>query len=220
MRLLLIRHGQTLDNVNGAIGAVVPGPGLTELGQKQAAAIPAALSGERLAAIYVSTMKRTHETARPLANERGLEVRQVEGLEEITSGDLEQRSDEEAITIYMSTVFSWWTSLDGRIPGGEDGHEFYRRYTGAIAGIAAEHPDSTVAVFSHGAAIRAWSSYAAANIDPDFSRTHPLHNTAVVVLEGSPTDGWNVTYWAGEPIGGAQLEDVLAPDPTADALGD
>ncbi|RFA08504.1 hypothetical protein B7R54_04140 [Subtercola boreus] len=220
MRLLLIRHGQTIDNLNGAIGAIVPGPGLTALGQKQAAAIPEALSGERLAAIYVSTMKRTHETALPLANERGLVAQQIDGLEEVTSGDLEQRSDEEAIGIYMSTIFSWWTSLDGRIPGGEDGHEFYRRYTAAIETIAAEHPDSTVAVFSHGAAIRAWSSYAAENIDPEFSRSHPLHNTAVVVLEGSPADGWAATYWAGEPMGGADLEDATAPDPTADALGD
>lgn len=219
MRLLLIRHGQTIDNVNGAIGAVVPGPGLTDLGRRQAAAIPAALEGERIAAIYVSTMKRTHETAAPLANALGFEAQVVDGLQEITSGELEQRSDEEAIKTYMGTVFSWWTSLDGRVPGGENGHEFYGRYTAAIGAIAAEHPEATVAVVSHGAAIRAWSSYAASNVDAEFSRTHPLENTAVVVLEGSPDKGWVVTHWADEPVGGAQLEDASAPDPTADALG-
>ncbi|PPF87792.1 histidine phosphatase family protein [Subtercola sp. Z020] len=219
MRLLLIRHGQTIDNVNGAIGAIVPGPGLTPLGREQAAAIPAALQSERIAAIYVSTMQRTHETAAPLAGALGLEPRVVDGVQEITSGDLEQRSDKEAIASYMGAVFSWWQSLDGRVPGGEDGHEFYRRFTGAIDEIAAEHPESTVAVFSHGAAIRAWSSYAAENVDAEFSRTHPLENTAVVVLEGSPAEGWVVTHWAGEPIGGAQFEDASAPDPTAEALG-
>jgi broad specificity phosphatase PhoE len=219
MRLLLIRHGQTIDNVNGAIGAVVPGPGLTDLGRRQAAAIPAALEAERISAVYVSTMRRTQETAVPLAEALGLDAQVVDGLQEITSGDLEQRSDPDAIKAYMGTVFSWWTSLDGRVPGGENGHEFYGRYTAAIGAIAAEHPDATVAVVSHGAAIRAWSSYAAANVDAEFSRTHPLENTAIVVLEGSPDEGWVVTYWADEPVGGAQLEDTSAPDPTADALG-
>ncbi|KTR37372.1 histidine phosphatase, partial [Curtobacterium oceanosedimentum] len=42
MRLLLIRHGQTPANVSGVLDAEVPGPGLTELGQQQADALPAA----------------------------------------------------------------------------------------------------------------------------------------------------------------------------------
>ncbi|MEA9986218.1 MULTISPECIES: histidine phosphatase family protein [Subtercola] len=219
MRLLLIRHGQTIDNVNGALGTVIPGPGLTELGRRQAAAVPEALSSQPIDAIYVSSMKRTHETAAPLANARGLEVRQLDGLQEISAGSLESRTDTEAIHQYMGTIFSWWQSFDGRIPGGEDGHEFYGRYGAAIGEAAAGHPETaTVAVVSHGAAIRAWSSFASANIDADFSRAHELSNTAVVVLEGSPDAGWVTTYWDGQPIGGSALDDATAPDPTADAL--
>ena len=219
MKLLLVRHGQTIDNVNGALGTVIPGPGLTPLGQQQADAVPAALADERIDAIYVSTMRRTHETAAPLAEARGLEAHVVDGLQEISAGDLEGRSDEEAIRLYMTTIFTWWKTLDARIPGGEDGNEFYARFTAAIGRIAAEHPLGTIVVFSHGAAIRAWSSYASTNIDAEFSRSHPLENTAMVVLEGSPEAGWATTFWAGEPLGGPGLEDASAPDPTADALG-
>jgi probable phosphoglycerate mutase len=219
MRLLLIRHGQTIDNVNGALGTAVPGPGLTALGRAQAAAVPAALAGERIDAIAVSSMRRTHETAAPLAAERGLVPAEHPGLREITAGDLEQRSDHEAVSAYLGTLMGWWTDLSGRMPGGEDGVEFFSRYDGVIRELAAAHPVGTVAVFSHGAAIRTWASWSSSNLDADFSRSHGLENTGIVVLEGSPADGWIATTWQGEPLGGEALEDVTAPDPTGEPLG-
>jgi probable phosphoglycerate mutase len=219
MRLLLIRHGQTPDNVLGAIGTVVPGPGLTELGQLQADSIVAALASERIEAIYVSTMLRTRLTAEPLAAALGLDITVVDGLQEIVAGDIEGRADTEAIHLYMGTIFSWWQDFGGRIPGGEDGNEFYERFTGAIERIAAEHESGsgkTIAVFSHGAAIRTWASWSSSNIDAEVSRAHVLPNTGVITLEGSPAEGWVVLDWAGEPIGGAILDDPNAPDPTGE----
>lgn len=213
MRLLLIRHGQTIDNTRGALGTAVPGPGLTELGIRQAEAVPAALRDEPIEAIYTSTLRRTQLTAVPLARALGLEPEILPGIQEIAAGDLEQRSDREAISSYMGTIFAWWTDFGARIPGGEDGTGFHERFDGAVRHIAAAH-DGTVAVFSHGAAIRAWACWSARNLDAEFSRAHPLKNTGVVILEGSPEDGWYATEWAGEPLGGVGLEDATAADPT------
>ncbi|GAA2223231.1 histidine phosphatase family protein [Herbiconiux moechotypicola] len=217
MRLLLIRHGQTIDNANGALGTVVPGPGLTELGRTQAAAIPAALVAESIDAIAMSTMRRTHETAAPLVEALGLAPIEFDGLREITAGDIEGRSDSEAIRLYLGTLFGWWTDFSARIPGGEDGHEFHARYDGAIRELAAAHPEGTVAVFSHGAAIRTWASWSSGNIDAEFSRTHGLENTGIVILEGSPEAGWEAVSWQNAPLGGSALEDGGAPDPTGEA---
>jgi broad specificity phosphatase PhoE len=217
VRLLFIRHGQTLDNVNGALGTVIPGPGLTELGLKQASAIPDALASEPIQAVYASTMVRTQTTAEPLARSRGLDVRVIDGIQEIGAGELEGHSDADSIRLYMGTIFSWWTDRGARIPGGEDGEGFWSRFSGAIDEITRDH-DGTVAIVSHGAAIRTWVCATSQNLDAEFSRSHPLENTAVVVVEGSPTDGWVTTYWAGEPVGGAALEDTSAPDPTSEAL--
>jgi broad specificity phosphatase PhoE len=217
MRILFIRHAQTVDNVNGAIGTVIPGPELTGLGARQAAAIPDALDSERIDAVYISTMLRTRLTADPLARARGLTPRMIDGIEEITAGSLEARTDPEAIRLYMGTIFSWWDDFDTRIPDGEDGHEFYGRFDRAVGVIAAGHPDdATVAVVSHGAAIRTWVSWSSENLDAEFSRVHHLDNTSIVVVEGSPSAGWQTTYWAGEPVGGAALGDPSAVDPTAD----
>jgi probable phosphoglycerate mutase len=217
MRLLLIRHGQTIDNVRGALGTVVPGPGLTDLGREQAAAVPAALAGEEIEAIFVSTMRRTQETASPLAEALGLEPVVLEGIQEIDAGSLEGRSDEEAIRAYMGTIFSWWTDFSARIPDGENGTEFYERFNGAISTVS-ERYEGTVAVVSHGAAIRTWASWSSQNLDAEFSREHPLENTGVVTLVGSAEEGWVCTHWQGTPVGGLALEDASAPDPTGEAL--
>ena len=216
MRLLLIRHGQTIDNVRGALGTEVPGPGLTALGQEQADALPPALAGEDIEAIYTSTMLRTQRTAEPLARSRGIRAQVIDGVQEIFAGRLEQRSDDEAVRTYISTIVAWQHDFGARVPGGEDGHQFFGRFNRAIADIASEH-DGTVALVSHGAAIRTWASWASGNLDAEFTRSHELKNTGIVIMEGSLADGWVATEWAGEPVGGAQLADANAPDPTGTA---
>src|SRR5688572_7713120 len=129
MRLLFIRHGQTPANVLGQLDTAHPGPGLTELGHKQAEAIPGALRAEAIEGIFVSTLLRTQLTAAPLARDRGLESSVVNGIHEIEASDLEGLSTRRAATRYLETVFSWAAGdLDLAMPGGPDGHDFFGRF--------------------------------------------------------------------------------------------
>jgi broad specificity phosphatase PhoE len=218
MRLLLIRHGQTPSNVLGALDTAHPGAPLTELGLAQAAAVPRALRGEQIDAVFASTLIRTQLTAEPLARHVGVETSIRDGLHEIEAGALEMRSDRESQHAYMSTVLSWGAGdLSARLPQGPSGAEFFERYDGAIERIAAEH-DGTVAVFSHGAAIRVWVAGRAGNISPEFAARHHLENTGIVVLNGTPGLGWTAESWTGVPLGGPQLEDAAADDPTGDPV--
>lgn len=89
MRLYLIRHGQTPSNVQRLLDTGEPGPGLTELGRQQAEALPEALAGAGIEALYASSLVRTQLTARPLADALGLEPAIRPGLREIGAGDLE-----------------------------------------------------------------------------------------------------------------------------------
>jgi broad specificity phosphatase PhoE len=219
MRLLLIRHAQTPANVDGSIATSRPGPGLTELGLEQARAIPDAVAGERIAAIYVSPLTRTSLTAEPLAEALGLPIVETEGLEEIEAGDLEGLTGRDAVWSYLGTVMAWLEGdLTRRIPGGQDGVAFFDRFDRALARIAAAHADdATVVVVSHGAAIRAWVAARGSNLGDEFADTRILDNTGIVVLNGSPIDGWVVETWQGDPVGGAALADPAASDPTGDA---
>ncbi|QOV34355.1 histidine phosphatase family protein [Streptomyces ferrugineus] len=201
MRLLLVRHGQTPTNVDYLLDTAVPGPGLTELGSQQAAALPAALVGEDIGAIYASTLIRTQLTAAPLAATLGLDVIVRDGIREVSAGDLEMLpGDTEAGHAYMKTVFAWAAGDTGlRMPGGESGVEALGRYDAVVA-EAAGGGAGTVALVSHGAAIRMWTAARADNVDVAFAAAHPLANTGVVVLEGAPGEGWKVLSWAGAVV--------------------
>jgi probable phosphoglycerate mutase len=212
VRLILIRHGETPSNVAGALDTAAPGAPLTPLGHRQASAIPPVLTVEPITAVYASPLVRTQLTAAPLAAARGLDVVVSEGLEEIAAGHLEMKTDEESIVAYSDTVAAWiGGDLAATMPGGADGHAFFGRYDAAVGAIAAAHADdATVVAFSHGAAIR---TFGARHGGPSEAR---LHNTGAVVLEGSPYDGWVVTRWSRDPLGGAHLIDAAAVDPTGD----
>ncbi|HEY0258441.1 MAG TPA: histidine phosphatase family protein [Lacisediminihabitans sp.] len=217
MRLLLIRHGQTPGNVRRELDTSFPGPGLTELGTRQAAAIPDALRDEPIDAIFASRLVRTGLTAEPLASDRGLDITVLDGLHEIEAGLLEKRSDEASVQRYLETAFSWGAGdLDVVMPGGTDGRAFFRRFDAGIEIVATTA--GTAAVFSHGAAIRVWTAGRATNIPPVFAGRHELENTGVVELNGTPEDGWTLTSWAGLPVGGAELADAEAGDPTGGPL--
>ena len=216
MRLILVRHGQTPANVLGQLDTAHPGPGLTERGFEQAERVPEALRGENIDAIYVSTLIRTQLTAAPLVADLGLAATVLGGIHEIEAGDLERRSDVEAIHAYHSTVFAWGSGdLDKRMPGDQDGHAFFGRYDADIAEIA-DSGAETVVVVSHGAAIRVWSARYARNIDPEIIGRNDLMNTGIVIFEGSFAAGWNLVSWQGTPVDGLELADLLANDPTGE----
>ncbi|WP_037858215.1 histidine phosphatase family protein [Streptomyces sp. NRRL S-340] len=203
MRLLLVRHGETPSNVDSLLDTAVPGPGLTELGTRQAAALPEALAGEDIDALYASTLVRTQLTAAPLAAARGLDVIVRDGIRELSAGDLElEPGDSERGQRYMRTVLAWADGeRDLRMPGpgGESGTEALARYDAVVAEAAAGG-GRTVAMVSHGAAIRLWTAVRARNLDARFAAAHPLRNTGVVILEGTPEAGWTALSWAGAVV--------------------
>lgn len=212
MRLLLIRHGQTFSNIGHKLDTAAPGAELSELGRRQAAAIPEALAGEQIDAIYASNLVRAQETAAPLADALGLQVRTRDGIREIAAGDLEMRSDEESIQQYVDVVFGWPADLESRVPGGESGVEVLARFDEVVA-EAAGSGVGTVAFVSHGAVIRVWVGVRSTNVDSAYTMEHWLMNTAMVAVEGSPQDGWTVVQWTEYPLGGPQLADPTHTGP-------
>ncbi|MGV9629574.1 histidine phosphatase family protein [Streptomyces sp. NPDC003487] len=216
MRLLLVRHAETPSNVDHLLDTAVPGPGLTALGARQAAALPDALAAEDIGALYASTLVRAQLTAAPLAAARGLDVRVRDGIREIAAGDLEMLpGDSEQGALYMKTAFAWAagdTAL--RMPGGESGDEVLARFDAVVA--EAEWTGAgTVALVSHGAVIRMWTAARGKGVDIPFAAAHPLRNTGVVALEGSPQAGWTVLTWADETV-----QPAGEPGPTGEAVPD
>ncbi|GGM40761.1 isomerase [Promicromonospora citrea] len=218
MRLLLLRHGQTPSNVGGLLDTASPGPGLTALGRRQAAAVPDALGDRRIDAVAVSSLVRTAQTAAPLAVARGLEPVVLPGLREIEAGDLEMAATHEAHLRYLGTVFGWARGdVTRAMPGGPDGRAFLERYDDAVTQLARAGWED-VLVVSHGAAIRTWVAARAAGVDIDHAERTALANTGLVEVEGDPGSGWRVVAWSAEPVGGPAVDALLADDPTGEPV--
>ncbi|MGW3466962.1 histidine phosphatase family protein [Saccharopolyspora sp. NPDC000995] len=200
LRLILARHGQTPANVRQELDTLPPGPGLTELGEQQAARLADRLAEEKIISIHASRALRAQQTAQPLAQRHRLPVEIVEGTHEIYVGELEGRGDSEALRIFDEVYESWHEGrIDIPMPDGETGREALTRFVGgarsAIDGVGA----GAVALVSHGAMLRLAACAIAANVDGAHANARHLPNTGMIVLEADPDvrTGWRCLSWDG-----------------------
>lgn len=152
-----MRHGESEPMIPGRPFPLVDGhgdPALDPVGVDQAE-----LVGERLArlpidAIYVTTLRRTHQTAAPLAERTGLTPMVEADLREVHLGEWEgelyrQRMAEGHPDAMRMIAEQRWDA----IPGGERNDDLRQRVRGAIDRIVAAHADQRVVVVSHGGII-------------------------------------------------------------------
>lgn len=178
-----------------------PGRDLTELGRQQAEQLAEDLATEDIGALIVSDLVRTQQTAAPLAARLGLEPLIHADGREIFAGDLEDATDQQSQELYARTAFSWVEGdRNARIPGGESGTEVLARFDRQVerAFTATEQSGRTVAaIIAHGAVLRVWAGARAAGADATFIASHPLPNTNIIEVEGSPREGWRLVSYAG-----------------------
>jgi 2,3-bisphosphoglycerate-dependent phosphoglycerate mutase len=155
--LLLIRHGQSEDYVDGAPFPLVGGhgdPALSDLGRDQAARLCARLAVGGVDAMYVTPLRRTTQTAAPLATSLGLEPRVEADLREVYLGEWEggeyrkMMATDHPIGRQVLELERWDV-----IPGAEPADKFGSRVQAALGKLAAAHPGQQVAVFTHGGVI-------------------------------------------------------------------
>jgi probable phosphoglycerate mutase len=201
LRLYLIRHGQTEGNLRGALDTALPGPPLTDLGQTQAQALADAIGDEPIVAVYASQAIRAQQTAAPLASRLGLDVQVIEGVKEVDAGDVEGRTDRDAIVVYMEAVRAWTLGdLAIGIPGGETGEQVRTRMLDAVEQLRAKHeqadPDGIVVLVSHGGAMRLSAEWLADNVPPEIANSGLIPNTGILELHALPEGGWHCVRWA------------------------
>ncbi|HWC08950.1 MAG TPA: histidine phosphatase family protein [Solirubrobacterales bacterium] len=156
--VVLVRHGASEAAVVGASFPLVDGhsdPALSEPGQAQAEMVAEALRGERIAGIFASTLRRTQESAAPLAAALGLEPQVLFELREVFLGDFEggeYRIRQGRGDPIIQRVFAEerWDA----IPNAESFEDFGARLRKGIEEIvAAVGPETTAVAFVHGAVI-------------------------------------------------------------------
>lgn len=152
-----MRHGESEPAVPGRDFPLVDGqgdPALAPEGREQAKRVSERLVDQEIAAIYVTTLRRTVETAAPLAGKLGLTPIVEPDLREVFLGEWEggsmRRHVAEGHPIARRAYAEERWDL---IPGAESHDDFAMRVGAGLARIVAAHPDQRVAVFSHGGTI-------------------------------------------------------------------
>lgn len=157
-RLVLIRHGESQVTVDGVVGGPKTCSGLSPEGRRQAGALRDRLArtAEVPADVLLSsTMPRARETAEIIAPALGgLEIEQVEDLEERRPGDCDGMTWEAYREAYRPAgwTFSIYEPLS---PGGESFAQFQVRAATALHQVARSLAGRTVVVACHGGIIEA-----------------------------------------------------------------
>jgi probable phosphoglycerate mutase len=155
--VLVVRHGESAPEMPNQRFELRDGhgdPALHPVGVRQAECLADRLEHEPLTAIYVTTLRRTHETAAPLARRLGITPVEEPDLREVFLGEWEGglfRSRALNNDPLFREIFRQerWDV----IPGAEPLDDFDARVWRGFERIVAAHPDEQVMVVSHGGVI-------------------------------------------------------------------
>ena len=145
--ILLARHGETDWNAARRVQGHTDVP-LNERGREQARALAEELHDEPLDAVYASDLLRAHETARIVAERKGLDVIVLPELRERDFGTWEGLTDVEVLDRFPQARTGTWGDAETR-------EELSHRILLALERIADAHPDGRVLVVAHGGPLRA-----------------------------------------------------------------
>ena len=182
-RVYIVRHAEAEGNlyrrVHGWYDSLI-----TDNGRRQIAALANRFQDIRVDAVYSSNLYRTMTTAGAVYKPKGLTLHTRPDLREISVGVWEDRTwgelarrDGERLRLFngMSPDFS--------VEGGETFAQVQDRMLKALLDIAAAHPGQTVAVFSHGSAIRCLQGAVRGLVPGQLDGLGHSDNTAVTCLE-------------------------------------
>ena len=155
LRIYFVRHGETTYSQTGGFCGAID-PELTPAGFQMAEQFAATYAKVPWEAVYVSPMKRTIATAKPLCDAVGIEMQLRDGLREINYGDWEGKTVEEVKKDYEEDYINWLTEPAWNAPtnGGETSVEIASRSSLVIAEIQEKYKSGNVLVVSHKATIR------------------------------------------------------------------
>ena len=154
LTLYFLRHRETIYSETGAYCGELDAE-LTAEGVQMAEAFAQAYRSIAWTAAYVSPMKRTIATAKPLCEALSLEMQLRDGLKEIRYGKWEDKSVDFVKQHYWDDYIRWLAEPAWNPPtGGETSVEISSRASLVIAEIQEKYAKGNVLVVSHKATIR------------------------------------------------------------------
>lgn len=154
LTIYLLRHGETDASRDGGYCGRSD-PELTPAGLEMAEDFAAAYKEHPWREVYVSPMRRTRATARPLCEAANREMRIRDGLRELDFGLWEGKTPAEVERDHHEDYSRWLADAGWNAPtGGERGIDVARRVLVVLDEIQRDHTNGDVLVVAHKATIR------------------------------------------------------------------
>lgn len=197
--ILLIRHGETAWNAERRLQGHLDIP-LNAEGERQAAALGAALANEHIDTVISSDLARARQTAEAIVRARAArvgngavvgEVQTDPQLRERCYGGFEGLLYSEIAARFPLQFAAWQArNVDAVLPPGKNQGEtfrgFFDRVTTAILAHAARHPGQTLALVAHGGVLEC-AYRSALSLSLETPRDFKVHNASInrfVVAQG------------------------------------
>jgi len=196
--ILLIRHGETAWNAERRLQGHLD-IALNAEGERQAAALGAALANESIDRVISSDLARARQTAEAIVRARSSQAGDGIGhvdtdpqLRERCYGGFEGLLYSEIAARFPLEFAAWQArNVDGVLPPGKNQGEtfrgFFDRAVAAILGHAARHPGQTLALVAHGGVLEC-AYRAALGLSLETPRDFKVHNASInrfVVEQGT-----------------------------------
>lgn len=182
-RIYLVRHAEAMGNVEEFFQGQTDCE-LSEKGKKQLELLAERFRDIPIEAIYSSPLKRTIDTAEAVNKYHNLPIIRDKGLIEINGGVWEGKPWADLPKLYPVEHDLWQNKMqDFYIADGERMTEVFERVKNAVNKIAAENDGRTIAVVSHGCALRNFLCYAMGKPISALKDVGWSDNTAVSLVE-------------------------------------
>ena len=181
-KIYLIRHAEAEGNlyrrIHGQYDSLVTGRGLRQIEELQKR-----FEDVKIAAVYSSDLLRTCKTAEAIYLPHKLTLHTDKGLREVAMGVWEDKTWGEVEYLTPQDLYTFNNDpVNWKIEGNEGFFELQKRVTDAIVKIAEENDGRTVAVVSHGSAIRTFLCGAMKVAPEDIPKVPHCDNTSVALL--------------------------------------
>lgn len=182
-KIYLVRHAEAEGNLYRLVQGHFDGL-VTRLGYEQIRALRRRFEGVQIDAVYSSDLFRARTTARAVSEVRGLPIILRRELREVHLGWWEGQPWQEARVHDAQMLSNFHRDLSRlHVEGGESAADARDRMLAALRDIAVENEGKTVAVFSHGLAIRILLGTLRGMALQDIDQTVLCDNTGVSLLE-------------------------------------
>ncbi len=193
-KLIIIRHGETLWNVEGKKQGQLDSP-LTALGIKQAKALAQRLTEESFTVLYASDLGRAYKTAEYIAARTNHKISPERELRERNFGIFQGLTNKQIKNKYSAEYHSHLTdTVNYVIPEGESLRQFYERNTACLENLTARHAGEIIAVVTHGGIIDGWFRYIF-DLPLETVRRAKLWNASINCIVHEEAGGWTLHTW-------------------------